>query len=157
PHGRRVRERLPRDGRRAVQGDRRHARHRRRQGHERRCPVTAVVILLVVLGFALLMIVTTISRLTYICPPNEVLIFSGKRTTDETGRSLGYRLVQGGRAVRRPMIESVDRISLANMIIDLRVQGAYSKGGIPLNVQGVANVKVSSKTSELANAIERFL
>jgi flotillin len=43
------------------------------------------------------------------------------------------------------------------MIIELRVHGAYSKGGIPLNVQGVANVKISSKSAQLANAVERFL
>jgi flotillin len=59
--------------------------------------------------------------------------------------------------VRIPLIETVDRMDLTNMLIELRVQGAYSKGGIPLNVQGVANVKVSSKTDQLANAIERFL
>ncbi|HEY4058125.1 MAG TPA: SPFH domain-containing protein, partial [Kofleriaceae bacterium] len=54
-------------------------------------------------------------------------------------------------------IEVVDRMDLTNMIIELRVNGAYSKGGIPLNVQGVANVKISSNTVQLANAIERFL
>jgi len=43
------------------------------------------------------------------------------------------------------------------MPIDPQGQGPYSKGGIPLNVQGVANVKISSKTDQLANAIERFL
>jgi flotillin len=48
-------------------------------------------------------------------------------------------------------------MDLTNMVIELKVQGAYSRGGIPLNVQGVANVKVSSKTDHLANAIERFL
>ena len=48
-------------------------------------------------------------------------------------------------------------MDLTNMVIELRVHGAYSRGGIPLNVQGVANVKISSKTGQLANAIERFL
>jgi flotillin len=75
----------------------------------------------------------------------------------EDDRVVGYRLVQGGRGVRWPLIEIVDKMNLTNMIIELRVAGAYSKGGIPLNVQGVANVKVSSQTSSLANAIERFL
>ena len=43
------------------------------------------------------------------------------------------------------------------MIIELAVQGAYSKGGIPLNVQGVANVKIAGEQPVLDNAIERFL
>lgn len=118
------------------------------------------VLLVGVVGLAgaLLLIAIIISRIIYICPPNAVLIFSGghrKIAGDE--RVIGYRVVQGGRGVRIPLIEVVDRMDLTNMIIELRVQGAYSRGGIPLNVQGVANVKVSSKTVQLANAVERFL
>ncbi len=107
---------------------------------------------------ALLVIAIILKRMIYICPPNAVLIFSGahrKLGTDD--RVVGYRVVQGGRGIRIPLIEVVDRMDLTNMMIELRVEGAYSKGGIPLVVQGVANVKVSSKSAQLANAIERFL
>ena len=107
---------------------------------------------------ALVVIAVILSRMIYICPPNEVLIFSGgHRKLDGDGRTVGYRLIQGGRGIRIPLIETVDRMNLTNMIIELRVQGAYSKGGIPLNVQGIANVKISSKSRQLGNAIERFL
>jgi flotillin len=108
---------------------------------------------------AILVIALIVSRIIYICPPNEVLIFSGghRKITGDDGKIVGYRVVQGGRGLRIPLIEVVDRMDLTNMVIDLRVQGAYSRGGIPLNVQGVANVKVSSKSIQLANAIERFL
>src|SRR5262245_17028841 len=78
----------------------------------------------------------------YICQPSEVLIFSGRSHTTSNGRVLGYRVIKGGSAFRWPIIEVVDRIDLTNMAIDLMVKGAYSKGGIPLNVQGVANVKI---------------
>jgi flotillin len=109
---------------------------------------------------ALIVVGFIISRIIYICPPNEVLIFSGGHRRLATGngdKTVGYRVVQGGRGIRIPLIEVVDRMNLTNMVIELRVQGAYSRGGIPLNVQGVANVKVSSKTVQLANAVERFL
>ncbi|HUS28960.1 MAG TPA: SPFH domain-containing protein [Kofleriaceae bacterium] len=108
---------------------------------------------------ALIVIGMIISRIIYICPPNEVLIFSGghRKMPGTDDRTVGYRVVQGGRGIRIPLIEVVDRMDLTNMVIELRVQGAYSRGGIPLNVQGVANVKVSSKSDHLANAIERFL
>ena len=43
------------------------------------------------------------------------------------------------------------------MPIEVSVHNAFSKGAIPLNVQGIANVKVSSKESLLANSLERFL
>src|SRR5690606_11070476 len=43
------------------------------------------------------------------------------------------------------------------MIIEVRVQNAYSKGGIPLSVQGVANIKVPGEEPLLNNCLERFL
>ena len=43
------------------------------------------------------------------------------------------------------------------MVIDLTATNAYSKGGIPLTVQGVANVKVAGHEPLLNHAIERFL
>ncbi len=112
--------------------------------------VIAILVVAVVLG------ALVINKLIHICAPNEVLIFSG--TQRRVGkREVGYRLVQGGRGIRVPLLERVDTMDLTNMIIDLRVLGAYSRGGIPLNVEGVANVKISSTEPTIANAIERFL
>jgi flotillin len=48
-------------------------------------------------------------------------------------------------------------MSLLSIPIDLRVTNAYSKGGIPLRVHAIANVKVSSVPHVVGNAIERFL
>ena len=92
----------------------------------------------------------------YICQPNEVLIFSGRRRTTSQG-SQGYRVIKGGRGFRVPLIEQVDRIDLTNMIIEVGVSGAYSKGGIPLNIQGVANIKVAGHEPLLGAAVERLL
>lgn len=97
-----------------------------------------------------------INNLLYICGPNEVLVFSGAARQVE-GRSVGYRTVKGGRSIRIPLLETVDRVDLTNMIIEVSVHNAYSKGGIPLSVQGVANVKIASHEPVLNNAIERLL
>jgi flotillin len=117
---------------------------------------TPILVLIGALAIAALVMVVIVTRLIYICAPNEVLIFSGTRRVVGT-REVGYRLVQGGRGIRIPMLERVDRMDLTNMIIDLRVQGAYSKGGIPLNVEGVANLKIAGSEPIIGNAIERFL
>jgi flotillin len=117
---------------------------------------TPVLVLVGALALAALVMIIIVTRLIYICAPNEVLIFSGTRRA-VGNRQVGYRLVQGGRGIRIPMLERVDRMDLTNMIIDLRVQGAYSKGGIPLNVEGVANLKVAGSEPVIGNAIERFL
>jgi flotillin len=97
-----------------------------------------------------------VRNLLYICQPNEVLIFIGGRTVTAK-RHVGYRIIKGGRAVRVPFFELVDRMDLTNMPIEVAVSGAYSKGGIPLNVHGIANVKIAGEQPVLDNAIERFL
>jgi flotillin len=43
------------------------------------------------------------------------------------------------------------------MIIDVAVENAYSLGGIPLSVQGVANIKIAAKDPTLGNAVERLM
>lgn len=92
-----------------------------------------------------------------ICQPNEVLIFSGRKRRLSDGSSVGYRVIQGGRGFRIPIVEKVDRIRLNTIPLDLTVANAYSKGGIPLVVRAIANVKVSSNEAELNNAVERLL
>ncbi len=112
--------------------------------------------LLFVLAFFAMMAVLVFRNLLYICGPNEVLIFSGGARVVE-GRDLGYRVIKGGSSIRRPLIETVDKLDLTNMIIEVNVTNAYSKGGIPLTVAGVANVKIAGHEPVLNNAIERFL
>lgn len=117
-------------------------------------PVIGIVV--VVAAVAVLAIVLVITKLMYICPPSSVLVFSGgRRQVGE--RVVGFRLIQGGRGIRIPLLEAVDVMDLTNMSVDLQVSNAYSKGGIPLNVHAVANVKISSTETVLNNAIERFL
>jgi flotillin len=48
-------------------------------------------------------------------------------------------------------------MDLTNMIIDVQVKNAYSRGGIPLNIQGFANIKVPGEEPLLNNTLERFL
>ncbi len=93
----------------------------------------------------------------YICQPSEVLIFAGSRTRLQDDREVGYRLVKGGSSLQTPLLERAFRMDLTNMIIDLRVVNAYSKGGIPLTVEGVANIKIAGTEPTIHNAIERLL
>ena len=92
-----------------------------------------------------------------ICKPNEVLVLSGRKHKSKSGRELGYRVIFGGRAIRLPLFETVKRMDLTVMPVPVEVKNAYSKGGIPLDIQAIANVKISSNPSIIGNAIERFL
>jgi len=119
--------------------------------------MNATLSLLLVVGVFAVVLLLVIKRLLYICAPNEVLIFSGGQRAAASGRRLGYRIIKGGRAIRVPLFETVDRMDLTNMPIEVQIKSAYSKGGIPLNVHGIANVKVAGEQPVLDNAIERFL
>ena len=117
-------------------------------------------IILFVVALAGAVSVGTILRNIYLCSPSEVLIFSGRRwrlPSLEGKREIGFRVVRGGRAMRVPLIEVADRMQLTNMAIELSVTNAFSRGGVPLNVQAVANVKIPSEEPLLHNALERFL
>ena len=93
----------------------------------------------------------------FICEPSEVLIFSGRQHTRADGNEVGYRVIFGGRALRWPLLERAERMDMRNIPIDINTTNAYSKGGIPLNVHAIANVKVSRDPRIIGNAIERFL
>ena len=109
-------------------------------------------------GVAVLFVLMIIYRyLLRICRPNEILIFSGRKHQTGDGRMVGYRVVFGGRGVRVPVVETVDRMDVSLISVPIAVQGAYSEGGIPLNVHAIANIKVSTDRRFVGNAIERFL
>lgn len=111
--------------------------------------VGAVVGLLLLLAF--------IKRFLYICPPNEVLIFSGRQYKMPDGTKRGFDVVFGGTGWRTPVVGKVDRMSLNTMEVPITVRNVYSKGGIPLHVDAMANIKISSDPKLVGNAIERFL
>jgi len=117
-----------------------------------------IFILLILAAAAMLAALILVRNVLYVCPPNEVLVFSGATPhTAASGKKIGYRIVKGGRTLRIPLLETVDTMDLSNMIIELKVKGAYSKGGIPLTVQGIANIKVPGEEPLIHNTIERFL
>ena len=107
--------------------------------------------------FALLFTIMVVSSLIVICPPNRIAVITGKNRTLSDGRTVGYRILKGGRTLRIPIIEKVSWMDLNTIPLEVSVTNAYSKGAIPLNVQGIANVKVSSAEGLLENAAERFL
>ncbi len=120
--------------------------------------VVPVLALLAIGGIFAVSILMVAKNVLYVAQPNEIFVFSGwskRRTSD--GRDIAYRFIKGGRAFRVPLFESVDRMDLTNMIIELKVKNAYSRGGIPLTILGVANIKVPGEEPLLHNALERFL
>ncbi|GAB4287079.1 MAG: hypothetical protein Fur0025_20140 [Oscillatoriaceae cyanobacterium] len=116
-----------------------------------------ILLLLGILGMGTGAGFFVIRNLYYVCQPSEVLIFAGSTTHLPDGRKVGYRIVKGGSSVRLPLLEGAYRMDLSNTIVELKVANAYCKGGIPLTVQGVANIKIAGNEPTIHNAIERLL
>ena len=88
----------------------------------------------------------------------NILVISGKSSQLTDGTSVGYsKVMGGGRAFRIPVLHQIESMPLTTIPIDIQVKNAYSKGGIPLDVHAVANIKISSEDRHVGNAIERFL
>jgi flotillin len=117
---------------------------------------TIILVGAVVLAVVVGLLVYTLKNLLFVATPNQVLVLSGGNHM-AGDRRVGYRAIRGGRAVRLPLIEAVHWMDLSNIPVDIVVRHAFSKGGIPLNVEGIAHVKLPGSEPRLSNAIERFL
>lgn len=120
---------------------------------------TAIWIVALALGavLALLFVFSVISRFLVICRPNEVVVISGRKNRLADGSTIGFKVLHGGRGFRIPLLEEVNRVDMRLIPVQVEVQNAYSKGGIPLQVHAIANVKLSSDVALIRNAIERVL
>ena len=109
--------------------------------------------------FILLVALNLISRwMIRICRPNEMLVVTGSRSNQGQQGIKGYRVVaNGGWTFVKPILETARRMDVTLLPVMVEVKNAYSKGGTPLNIQAIANVKVSSEPEVRNNAIERFL
>jgi flotillin len=117
--------------------------------------ILATVAGLIVL--AIVVVTLAVKAFIVICPPNQIAVITGRARELSDGTAIGYRVLRGGRTLRWPIIEKVQFMDLNTIAIEVSVHNAYSKGAIPLNVQGIANVKLSSREGLLENSVERFL
>ena len=109
--------------------------------------------------FVAIVALTLISRwMIRICRPNEMLVVTGSKSNQGSQGIKGYRVVSnGGCTFVKPILETARRMDVTLLPVLVEVSNAYSKGGTPLNIQAIANVKVSTDPEIRNNAIERFL
>jgi flotillin len=81
-------------------------------------------------------------------PPDIVTILTGRR---------GFRIVRGGAALRVPVIERIDAMSIAPFELPVTVRSAYSQQGVPINAEATALVRFGSSEQAIKTAVERFL
>jgi flotillin len=93
--------------------------------------------------------------------PNEVLVISGRRRkvqeADGSMSMVGFRITKGGGAFIIPIFEKYDILSLELMTIDVKTPEVYTITGVPIVVDGVAQIKVKGDEISIRTAAEQFL
>jgi flotillin len=93
--------------------------------------------------------------------PNQVMVISGRgagRRDAEVGEMESkFRIVTGGRAFIWPVLERVDDLSLEIMTIDITTPDVPTSQGVPITVDGVAQVKIGSDENSIRTAAIQFL
>jgi flotillin len=89
--------------------------------------------------------------------PNEVLIVSGRDHRLADGRKVGFRIQKGGGTFVWPFVEKAEVLSLELMTIDVKTPSVYSIAGVPVRVDGVAQIKVKGEDVAIRTAAEQFL
>ncbi|MDF2671880.1 MAG: band 7 protein [Clostridiales bacterium] len=69
---------------------------------------------------------------------------------------LRKRVISGGGGFVIPLLERTDRISLENMKIEVRTDGALTEQGVDITADGVAVIKVKSDKESVLSAVEQF-
>ncbi len=110
------------------------------------------VIYYVILGLAaaaVLLLISMMARLFRKAGPNEALVVYGFR---------GPRVIRGHGTVIFPMVENSRLLSLELMSFDVAPkQDLYTKQGVAVTVEAVAQIKVRSDNESILTAAEQFL
>merc|ERR1712038_1443617 len=85
------------------------------------------------------------------CGPNEALVISGMF---QGGKPT---FISGGRALVFPCIQTVQRIPLNTMTLEVHSPRVYTSQGVPISVIGTAQVKINGSSEQMLHfAAEQF-
>src|ERR1041384_2590032 len=101
------------------------------------------------MGLAIIFLVAMLARLYRKAGPHEALVVYGFR---------GTRIIKGRGSVIFPMVENSRLLSLELMSFDVAPQqDLYTRQGVAVTVEAVAQIKVRSDPESIQTASEQFL
>lgn len=110
---------------------------------------TDVLVIVWSVVIATILIIATFTKLYRKAGPNEALVVYGIR---------GTRIIKGHGSVILPMVENCRELSLELMSFDVAPQqDLYTKQGVAVTVEAVAQIKVKSDPESILTASEQFL
>ena len=108
-----------------------------------------IVVIVALMALAFLFLISIFARLFRKAGPHQALIVYGFR---------GTRIIKGRGTVIFPMIEQCRDLSLELMSFDVAPQqDLYTKQGVAVTVEAVAQIKVKSDPESIQTAAEQFL
>lgn len=112
-----------------------------------------VFIVMVVAGIAgfVMVLMLFVMRL-YKVGPNQIMVISGKFCGPT-----GFKVRKGGGAFVFPLFQRIDYLSLEIMTLDVKTPEVYTSTGVPLIVDGVAQVKIKGDEASIRTSCEQFL
>jgi len=123
--------------------------------------VSTIVVAIVAITIVIILLVAIWANRYTKVGPNQVIVVSGRKHTyrdpDGSVQMRGFRIVKGGGTFVLPFLEKVDLLSLELLTIDVQTPEVYTSKGVPVRVDGVAQIKVKGDDISIATAAEQFL
>jgi flotillin len=114
-----------------------------------------ILVLGVMVLIALFIAGSMVANMYQKCSPNQAMIISGMWAGQG---ERNFKIVVGGGAVVLPMVQQRNSLSLEIMTIEVHAQAPMiTRNGVPIFVEGVAQVKVRGDDVSIATAAEQFL
>jgi flotillin len=119
---------------------------------------TPALFIVGVIVVVLIIFVVLFRAMWRVAEPNEALVISGlhHRSNEETGESLGFKIVTGRGTLVIPGVQVVRKLSLDLRESELQI-ACVTQQGIPVHIKGVVIYKVGDDFASIANAARRFL
>jgi len=121
-----------------------------------------MLVLIGIIVFVIALIIVLMATRYKKVGPNEALIISGGRrrsstAADGTKKKVGYRYRLGGGTFVLPFIETVDKLPMDVVTLNIKTPEILTHGGVPIMAEANAQVKINSSDQAIHLAAEQFL
>lgn len=107
--------------------------------------MNSIIIAIIIVGVIILSVLSILIMWKRV-PQDKAMVITG----------LNKRVISGGGGFLIPLLERSDKISLENMKIEIRTEGALTEQGVDIKADGVAVIKVRSDKESILSAVEQF-
>ncbi len=112
-----------------------------------------VIIAVLVVAAFLIFVVSRFKK----CPPDKIMVISGKVGTNKDGTSASSKCIHGGASFVVPIFQAYSFLDLTPTSINVDLKIALSRQHIRIDVPSVFTVGISTEEGVMQNAAERLL